>query len=57
MEVRSCEKCNQKFELEVYQMNIPKERESYYCPYCNHEHTERIRGSFGNVQPLPESER
>lgn len=46
--LETCTKCKKQFHLIRNEMSFPvgRERETYNCPYCNHQYSERIRGSF-----------
>jgi len=56
MDIETCEGCGKKFELITHHMgNVGKESEDYRCPYCRHNHSKSVRGTF-DTKPLPEAE-
>jgi len=57
MQIETCEGCGKKFELITQHMGypVPKEVEDYGCPYCNHNHSKSVRGTF-DTKPLHEAE-
>lgn len=48
MSIETCENCQKQFHLIKNLMGYPvgKEYEKYWCPYCGHEDTDLIRGTF-----------